>query len=206
MTNGMTAPQRPRLRAVPGGAEAPPSPADATRRDYWARVQARSASACAPADPPTLPVPAAVPRVGGRAYRRYMEMRLELVTLPVSDIDRAKEFYVDKVGFVADHDHTVSDDVRFVQLTPPGSACSIALGKGLTQLSPGSLDNLQIVVADADAARDELRGRGVDASDVDEQPWGRFVYFSDPDGNRWALQELPAWSTGAGGDGVNPSP
>ncbi|HEY7723247.1 MAG TPA: glyoxalase superfamily protein [Pedococcus sp.] len=135
-----------------------------------------------------------------------MEMRLELVTLPVSDIDRAKEFYVDKVGFVADHDHTVSDDVRFVQLTPPGSACSIALGKGLTQLSPGSLDNLQIVVADADAARDELRGRGVDASDVDEQPWGRFVYFSDPDGNRWALQELPAWSTGAGGDGVNPSP
>jgi catechol 2,3-dioxygenase-like lactoylglutathione lyase family enzyme len=107
---------------------------------------------------------------------------------------------------VADHDHTVSDDVRFVQLTPPGSACSIALGKGLTQLSPGSLDNLQIVVADADAARDELRGRGVDASDVDEQPWGRFVYFSDPDGNRWALQELPAWSTGAGGDGVNPSP
>jgi catechol 2,3-dioxygenase-like lactoylglutathione lyase family enzyme len=133
-----------------------------------------------------------------------MDMKLELVMVPVSDIDRAKEFYVDKVGFVADHDHTVSEDVRFVQLTPPGSACSIAFGKGLTQLEPGILDNLQIVIDDADAARTELRERGVDASRVDEQPWGRFVYFADPDGNRWTLQQLPAWTAGAGGDGVNP--
>jgi catechol 2,3-dioxygenase-like lactoylglutathione lyase family enzyme len=134
-----------------------------------------------------------------------MDMKLELVMVPVSDIDRAKEFYVDKVGFVADHDHTVSEEMRFVQLTPPGSACSIAFGKGLTQLEPGILDNLQIVIDDADAARTELRERGVDASGVDEQPWGRFVYFADPDGNRWTLQQLPAWTTGAGGDGVNPS-
>jgi catechol 2,3-dioxygenase-like lactoylglutathione lyase family enzyme len=133
-----------------------------------------------------------------------MDMKLELVTVPVSDIDRAKEFYVEKVGFVADHDHTVSDDVRFVQLTPPGSACSIAFGLGLTRMTPGSLDNLQMVIDDADAASAELRERGVDASDVDEQPWGRFVYFADPDGNRWSLQQLPAWTTRAGGDGVNP--
>jgi catechol 2,3-dioxygenase-like lactoylglutathione lyase family enzyme len=133
-----------------------------------------------------------------------MDMKLELVTVPVSDVDRAKEFYVEKVGFVADHDHTVSDDVRFVQLTPPGSACSIAFGTGLTRMTPGSLDNLQMVIDDADAASAELRERGVDASDVDEQPWGRFVYFADPDGNRWSLQQLPAWTTRAGGDGVNP--
>jgi catechol 2,3-dioxygenase-like lactoylglutathione lyase family enzyme len=127
-----------------------------------------------------------------------MEMKLELVGVPVTDVDRAKEFYVDRVGFVADHDHTVSDEVRFVQLTPPGSACSIALGTGLTQMTPGSLDNLQMVVADADAVRAELAERGVEVSEVDEQPWGRFVYFSDPDGNRWALQQLPGWSGGAG--------
>ena len=131
-------------------------------------------------------------------------MKLELVGVPVSDVDRAKEFYVDKVGFVLDHDQLVSDDLRFVQLTPPGSACSICFGLGLTKLEPGSLDALQIVVSDADAIRAELIGRGVEASEVDEQPWGRFVYFSDPDGNKWALQELPAWSQGAGGDGVNP--
>lgn len=133
-----------------------------------------------------------------------MEMRLELVAVPVTDVDRAKEFYVDRVGFTADHDHVVSDDVRFVQLTPPGSACSITIGTGLTELTPGSLDNLQMVIADADAARAELVSRGVEASEVDEQPWGRFVHFADPDGNRWALQELPAWSSGAGGDGVSP--
>jgi uncharacterized glyoxalase superfamily protein PhnB len=98
----------------------------------------------------------------------------------------------------------VSDEVRFVQLTPPGSACSIAIGKGLTAMTPGSLDNLQMVIADADAARAELAGRGVGVSDVDDQPWGRFVFFNDPDGNRWALQQLPAWSAGAGGSGVNP--
>ena len=122
-----------------------------------------------------------------------MDMKLELVMVPVTDVDRAKEFY-EKVGFVVDHDHEVSDDVRFVQLTPPGSACSIAIGKGLTQLEPGSLDNLQMVVADADAIRAELSGRGVEVSEVDDQPWGRFVFFSDPDGNRWSLQQLPEWS------------
>jgi catechol 2,3-dioxygenase-like lactoylglutathione lyase family enzyme len=125
-----------------------------------------------------------------------MEMRLELVAVPVTDVDRAKDFYL-KVGFVLDHDHTVDDDIRFVQMTPPGSACSIAFGKGLTQMAPGSLDNLQMVVADAAAVRDELVGRGVGPSDVDDQPWGRFVYFSDPDGNGWALQQLPDWSRGA---------
>jgi catechol 2,3-dioxygenase-like lactoylglutathione lyase family enzyme len=95
----------------------------------------------------------------------------------------------------------VSDEVRFVQLTPPGSGCSIAIGKGLTKLTPGSLDNLQMVVADADAAHKELSERGIEVSDVQDQPWGRFVYFADPDGNRWALQQLPEWSQGAGGDG-----
>lgn len=132
-------------------------------------------------------------------------MKLELVAVPVTDVDRAKDFYVDKVGFTADHDHTVSDEVRFVQLTPPGSACSIAIGKGLTQIVPGGLDNLQMVIADADAARAELVGRGVEVSEVDEQPWGRFLHFSDPDGNRWSLQELPAWSAGAGSADVGVS-
>ena len=132
-----------------------------------------------------------------------MEMRLELVGVPVTDVDRAKEFY-GAVGFHADHDHTVSEDVRFVQMTPPGSGCSIAFGRGLTSLKPGSLDNLQMVVADADAARAQLVERGIEVSEVDEQPWGRFVYLSDPDGNRWALQQLPEWSAGAGGSGANP--
>ncbi len=132
-----------------------------------------------------------------------MDMKLELVAVPVTDIDRAKDFYL-AAGFNADHDHEVSDDMRFVQMTPPGSACSIAFGKGLTQMPPGSLDNMQMVVANADATRADLVGRGVDASEVDEQPWGRFVYFSDPDGNKWALQELPDWSASAGGSGENP--
>jgi catechol 2,3-dioxygenase-like lactoylglutathione lyase family enzyme len=127
-----------------------------------------------------------------------MEMRLELVAVPVTDVDAAKEFYV-RAGFNADHDHAVSDEIRFVQLTPPGSACSIAIGRGLTTMEPGSLDNLQAVVADADAARADLVARGVEASEVDDQPWGRFVYFADPDGNRWSLQQLPDWSAGAGG-------
>ncbi|TQK72561.1 VOC family protein [Nocardioides sp. SLBN-35] len=126
-----------------------------------------------------------------------MDMKLELVAVPVTDVDRAKEFYV-RAGFNADHDHTVSEEVRFVQLTPPGSACSIAIGKGLTTMTPGSLDNLQMVVADADAIRADLAGRGIDVSAVDDQPWGRFVYFADPDGNRWALQQLPDWSANAG--------
>lgn len=122
-----------------------------------------------------------------------MDMKLELVAVPVTDVDRAKEFY-ERAGFVLDHDHTVSDEVRFVQLTPPGSACSIALGKGLTGMEAGSLDNLQMVVADADEARAGLAARGIDVSEVDDQPWGRFVHFSDPDGNGWALQQLPDWS------------
>lgn len=119
-----------------------------------------------------------------------MDWKLELVAVPVSDVDRAKSFYADKVGFVLDHDHAVSDDIRFVQLTPPGSACSIAVGKGLTEAAPGSVEGLQIVVDDADAARVELLGRGVEVSDVHDFPWGRFVYFSDPDGNRWAVQQM----------------
>jgi catechol 2,3-dioxygenase-like lactoylglutathione lyase family enzyme len=129
-----------------------------------------------------------------------MDMKLELVAVPVTDVDVARDFYT-RAGFNLDQDHTVSDEVRFVQLTPRGSACSIAIGNGLTRLAPGSLDNLQAVVADADAARADLLERGIEASEVDDQPWGRFVYFSDPDGNRWSLQQLPEWSTGAGGDG-----
>jgi catechol 2,3-dioxygenase-like lactoylglutathione lyase family enzyme len=132
-----------------------------------------------------------------------MNMKLELVTVPVTDVDRTKEFYL-AVGFNADHDHTVNEGLRFVQMTPPGSACSIAFGTGLTTMTPGSLDNLQMVVADADAVHDELAARGIEVSDVDEQPWGRFVHFRDPDGNAWALQQLPAWSAGAGGSGENP--
>ena len=119
-----------------------------------------------------------------------MDIKIELVTVPVSDVDRAKEFY-EKVGFVVDHDHLVSEGVRFVQLTPPGSACSIAIGDGLTEMAPGSLDNLQCVVVDADAAYADLRERGIECEGVDDQPWGRFVSFSDPDGNRWALQQIP---------------
>jgi catechol 2,3-dioxygenase-like lactoylglutathione lyase family enzyme len=132
-----------------------------------------------------------------------MDIKLELIAVPVTDVDVAKEFY-ERVGFVVDHDHSPSEDIRFVQLTPPGSACSICIGKGLTGMTPGTLDNMQAVVADADAVRADLVSRGIDASEVDDQPWGRFVYFTDPDGNRWALQQLPDWSRGAGGDGVQP--
>ena len=124
-----------------------------------------------------------------------IEMKLELVMVPVTDVDRAKAFY-EKVGFVVDHDASPSEDVRFVQLTPPGSACSIAVGRGITGMEPGSLDNLQMVVADADAALAGLRERGVDATGVDDLAWGRFVGFTDPDGNRWALQQLPDRSQG----------
>ena len=118
------------------------------------------------------------------------EMRLELIQVPVSDVDRAKSFYVDKAGFNPDHDHTVSDEIRFVQLTPPGSACSIALTTGAHQMEPGSLEGLQLVIEDADAARAELAERGVEVSEVETFPWGRFVFFSDPDGNGWALQQV----------------
>jgi catechol 2,3-dioxygenase-like lactoylglutathione lyase family enzyme len=120
-----------------------------------------------------------------------MDWKLELVAVPVSDVDRAKAFYTEKVGFNADHDHPVSDDLRFVQLTPPGSACSIALGIGVTDAAPGSVQGLQIVVDDVEAARAQLVDRGVEASDVEVFPWGSFVFFGDPDGNRWALQQLP---------------
>ncbi len=119
-----------------------------------------------------------------------MDWKLELVAVPVSDVDRAKAFYADQVGFNVDHDHKVSDELRFVQLTPPGSACSIAIGKGLSDAKPGSVGGLQIVVSDVAAARAELDGRGVAVTEVQEFPWGKFVFFKDPDGNGWALQEL----------------
>jgi predicted enzyme related to lactoylglutathione lyase len=120
-----------------------------------------------------------------------MDFKIELVIIPVSDADRAKDFYVNKIGFHADIDQTVDDDLRFVQLTPQGSACSIAFGKGITDAAPGSVEGLMMVVADADAAHAELVGRGADVSDVKDLPWGRFVYFSDPDGNSWSVQQLP---------------
>jgi predicted enzyme related to lactoylglutathione lyase len=120
-----------------------------------------------------------------------VEWRLELVQVPVSDVDRAKAFYTDKAGFNADHDHQVSDEMRFVQLTPPGSPTSIAIGTGITDMAPGSLQGLQMVVADIDAARAELVARGVEVSDVQHFPWGSFVFFSDPDGNGWAVQAIP---------------
>lgn len=120
-----------------------------------------------------------------------MEMKLELVPVPVSDVDRAKAFYTEQVGFNADHDQQVNPNLRFVQLTPPGSACSIAIGTGITEMAPGSMKGLQMVVADAQAAHDELASRGVAVGDVEVLAWGSFVYFSDPDGNTWSLQQLP---------------
>ena len=119
-----------------------------------------------------------------------MDMKLELVAIPVTDVDRAKTFY-EKIGFRADHDSTVSDEIRFVQLTPPGSACSICIGKGLTTLAPGSIDMILFVVENADEARQNLIDRGLDASEVEELQWGKFVYLTDPDGNKLSLQELP---------------
>jgi predicted enzyme related to lactoylglutathione lyase len=127
----------------------------------------------------------------GRLACPAVDFRLELVQVPVADVDRAKSFYVDKVGFNADQDHTVSDEVRFVQLTPPGSSCSIAIGRGLSDMPPGSVEGLQLVVDDVEAARAELADRGVEVSEVQTFPWGSFVFFSDPDGNGWAVQELP---------------
>jgi predicted enzyme related to lactoylglutathione lyase len=121
-----------------------------------------------------------------------VEWRLELVQVPVSDVDRAKAFYTDKAGFNDDHDHQVSDEMRFVQLTPPGSPTSIAIGTGITDMAPGSVHGLQMVVADIDAARAELVERGVEVSDVQHFPWGSFVFFSDPDGNGWAVQAIPS--------------
>ena len=119
-----------------------------------------------------------------------MDMKLELFAVPVSDVDRAKAFYTDQAGFHADHDFTVSDEIRFVQLTPPGSACSIAIGKGITDAAPGSLQGLQLVVTDIEAARKEFVGRGAEVSEVQDFPWGRFIFFADPDGNKWAVQQI----------------
>jgi catechol 2,3-dioxygenase-like lactoylglutathione lyase family enzyme len=124
--------------------------------------------------------------------RSAMDWKLELVSLPVTDVDRAKAFYVDQLGFHADHDHRVNETLRFVQLTPPGSACSIAIGEGITTAVPGSVKGMQVVVADAQVAHDELAARGVHVSDVQDLGWGLFVFFSDPDGNGWALQQLPS--------------
>ena len=119
------------------------------------------------------------------------QMKLELVAVPVTDVDRAKAFYTDKIGFNADHDYQVHEGLRFVQLTPIGSACSIVIGEGITEMQPGSQKGLQMVVTDVRAIREELVKRGVDISEVDVQPWGDFAYFNDPDGNKWSLQELP---------------
>jgi catechol 2,3-dioxygenase-like lactoylglutathione lyase family enzyme len=119
-----------------------------------------------------------------------VDYRLELISVPVSDVDRAKEFYVEKAGFNLDHDHTVSDEIRFVQLTPPGSPASIAIGKGVTEAQPGSVEGLQLVVKEIEAAHADLSSRGVEVSDVQDFPWGRFVFFQDPDGNKWAVQEI----------------
>ncbi len=120
-----------------------------------------------------------------------MDVRLELVSVPVTDADRAIAFYVDRVGFVLDHDVRVDDTVRFIQVTPPGSACSILLDSFTGAMAPGTQRGLQAVVDDADAARADLLARGVEVGEVDEQPWGRFVRFADPDGNTWALQQMP---------------
>lgn len=120
-----------------------------------------------------------------------MEMKIELVPIPVTDVDRAKAFYVEKLGCSADHDHKVSDDLRFVQLTPRGSACSIVIGVGITTMKPGSVESYLMVVKDVRKVREELLGKGVEMSEIDVQEWGTFSYFADPDGNRWSLQQLP---------------
>jgi catechol 2,3-dioxygenase-like lactoylglutathione lyase family enzyme len=120
-----------------------------------------------------------------------MDLKLELVAVPVTDVDRAKAFYTERAGFHADHDHRISDQLRFVQLTPPGSACSIALGVGITDAPPGSVRGLQLVTPDVRAARAELAGRGIEVSEVQDFPWGSFVFFDDPDGNSWAVQQIP---------------
>ncbi|HKW22851.1 MAG TPA: VOC family protein [Ktedonobacterales bacterium] len=120
-----------------------------------------------------------------------MDWKIELVAIPVTDVDRAKAFYTEKAGFHADHDYQVSEGLRFVQLTPPGSACSIAIGEGITEAAPGSVQGMQIVVSDIDAARAELLERGVEVGEVQDFPWGKFIFFSDPDGNRWAVQHIP---------------
>jgi predicted enzyme related to lactoylglutathione lyase len=130
-----------------------------------------------------------------------MDFKLELIPVPVSDVDRAKAFYAERAGFAVDNDVTVREGLRFVQLTPPGSGCSVSIGEGITQMEPGSLEGLQLVVTDIEAARDELAGRGVDVSDIQDFPWGRFVFFSDPDGNGWAVQQIPNYADERGQPG-----
>lgn len=125
-----------------------------------------------------------------------MDYKLELMCVPVTDVDRAKAFYVEKAGFNADHDQRVDESLRFVQLTPPGSGCSICIGEGLTTMAPGSLEGLQLVVADIEAARAEYQGRGLDVGEIDDQPWGRFLHFTDPDGNAWNVQQIPSRPAG----------
>jgi predicted enzyme related to lactoylglutathione lyase len=125
-----------------------------------------------------------------------MDFKLELIPIPVSDVDRAKVFYAERAGFSVDNDVTVKEGLRFVQLTPPGSGCSISIGEGLTEMEPGSLEGLQLVVDDIEAAREELVGHGLEVSDIQDFPWGRFVFFSDPDGNRWAVQQIPDYGEG----------
>jgi catechol 2,3-dioxygenase-like lactoylglutathione lyase family enzyme len=122
----------------------------------------------------------------------FMDWKLELVAIPVSDVDRAKAFYTEQVGFNADHDHQVNDELRFVQLTPPGSGCSIAIGTGLTDAAPGSVQGMQLVVSDIEAAHEQLSAAGVAVDDVQDLPWGSFVFFKDPDGNAWSVQQIPA--------------
>jgi predicted enzyme related to lactoylglutathione lyase len=121
-----------------------------------------------------------------------MDLRLELIPVPVSDVERAKAFYSGPAGFALDNDATVKEGLRFIQLTPPGSGCSISIGEGITEMEPGSLEGLQLVVEDIEAAREELSGRGVEVSEIQDFPWGRFVFFSDPDGNGWAVQQISA--------------
>ena len=125
-----------------------------------------------------------------------MDWKLELVAVPVSDVERAKAFYAEKVGFNLDQDNTVNESLRFIQLTPPGSACSIAIGLGISDAEPGSAKGLQLVVSDIEAAHEELVGRGVEVTEVQDYPWGRFVFFSDPDGNGWAIQQIPDYGEG----------
>lgn len=125
-----------------------------------------------------------------------MNFKLELIPVPVSDVDQAKAFYSERVGFNVDNDVTVKEGLRFVQLTPPGSGCSISIGEGLTEMEPGTLQGLQLVVDDIEAAREELVGRGLEVSEIQDFPWGRFVFFGDPDGNGWAVQQIPDYGEG----------
>ena len=125
-----------------------------------------------------------------------MDLRLELIPVPVSDVERAKAFYSGPAGFALDNDVTVKEGLRFIQLTPPGSGCSISIGEGITEMEPGSLEGLQLVVEDIEAAREELSGRGVEVSEIQDFPWGRFVFFGDPDGNGWSVQQIPDYGQG----------